>query len=273
MQKTKIEYLTHTWNPIKMRCTPISEGCHNCWHLKMADRLQYPKDMKPYLDEKELKKPLKLKQPARIGVQFMGDLFHESINADIITSIFDIMELAQLHKLHHTFFVLTKRPQRIEPVLFGKEGHWYLGGGDYMANIMLMTSIENQKTADERIPLLLNSGWVGKKGISFEPALEEVVLNQFIPCNGYLRPEKNLKFEWRYDNNPNRNLILNGNGVNWIIMGGESGSGARPMNPDWVRSVRDQCKAAKVPFFFKQWGGKTKGYLLDGKEYKQYPKF
>ena len=92
MNRTKIEYLTHTWNPIKMKCTPVSEGCLNCWHLvqcnirrnnsKLPDRLRdvYAGIRRPYLDKKELRAPLKLKKPSIIGVQFMGDIFHEKIS-------------------------------------------------------------------------------------------------------------------------------------------------------------------------------------------------
>ena len=118
MQKTGIEYLTHTWNPIAMRCTPVGDGCLNCWHLRTADRLRN-NDALPIeerealagsghfvLRERELSAPLKAKKAAVIGVQFMGDLFHEAVPDDFANSAYRTM----IHADWHTYLILTKRP-------------------------------------------------------------------------------------------------------------------------------------------------------------------
>lgn len=119
MQKTKIEYLTHTWNPITMHCTPVSDGCDNCWHRSMAKRLagnpvlmDYKRDAYagktgPVLYLRELEAPTRLKKPARIGVQFMGDLFHESVPFEHQTRI--VSTIAECRQ--HMFLILTKRPE------------------------------------------------------------------------------------------------------------------------------------------------------------------
>ena len=120
MQKTPIEYLDMTWNPIAMRCTPLSRGCWNCWHLRMAKKfagntifhsraiMAYGGGT-PWLNTKELAAPLRRKKPARIGVQLMGDLFHESISNEWIVAVFGVMAACP----QHTFFVLTKRPHEM----------------------------------------------------------------------------------------------------------------------------------------------------------------
>ena len=119
MNKTGIEYLDYTWNPIAMRCTKISEACEHCWHIQMCDRLAanfnlpmnireaYARDRVPVLISERLSAPLKRKKPARIGVQFMGDLFHEDIKWNDQYKIFEMI----LHACWHEFLVLTKRPK------------------------------------------------------------------------------------------------------------------------------------------------------------------
>lgn len=108
MQKTKIEYLTHSWNPIAMRCTPVSEGCENCWHLAIVKRFKN-KPIIPELSEKELEAPLKSKKPSMIGVQFSGDLFHESVPFEWIDKVMAIITLCP----QHIFQCLSKRPKRM----------------------------------------------------------------------------------------------------------------------------------------------------------------
>jgi protein gp37 len=284
MNKTKIEYLDFTWNPIAMRCTPVSDGCRNCWHLAMAKRLTknptIPKDEReayaggcPVLRNLE---PLSsLKKPSRIGVQFMGDLFHEKVPKYFIVSIWMMMLSANRHK----YFVLTKRPQRMLDLvsvmfkdIFTKEPATKTAN-----HIWLGVSIEDQKTADEQIPILLQIP-AAKRFVSCEPLLSEIDL--FVAFGGH---DQGLKMTESLD---------------WVICGAETGPGARPLHPDWVKSLRDQCQAAGVPFFFKSWGewtdltpdkvylqykfddgllmhrvGKKKsGHLLDCKEWRQFPK-
>jgi protein gp37 len=202
-----------------------------------------------------LDKPLHWRKPCKIFVCSMGDLFHQAVPTEFIYKVFDVMKSCP----QHTFLVLTKRPQRMSPE--PKDGICII-----FKNIWLGVSVENQKRADERIPILLQIP-AAKRFVSIEPML------------GLVDLERGRYF-----------LTEPGPRLDWVILGGESGPKARPMNPDWVRSVRDQCKAAGVPFFFKQWGewypcidrdtgeqredmvrlGKKKaGCLLDGAEHKE----
>ena len=243
MNKTDIEYLDVTWNPIAMRCTPVSPGCAHCWHLGMADRLAgnsaFPDDMRaayagsgpPVLVEKRLNEPLKRKKPAMIGVQFMGDFFHSAVT---------LAQKAQILKVigqcpQHTFLILTKRP---EPMSLFQ----HVCGGLDDPNIILGVSIENQATADARIPLLLDTP-AAKRIVSYEPALEPLDLwSAFSVIDGHGEPSGPRC-------NKDGSLM-----IDWVICGGESGPGARSMHPQWARDVRDACQEAGVPFFFKQWG-------------------
>ncbi len=240
MQKTKIEYLTHSWSPIAMRCTPVSTGCANCWHLAMAKRLaknpvidrnrQTAYAGGPFLlDEKELEAPLHLKKPARIGVQFMGDLFHDNISMEWIGRILRLARAITQHK----FFFLTKRPKRMRDALWP----WDIKGDVIEPkpdHLFFGISVEDQRTADERIPILLQIP-AGHRWVSIEPMLGPVDLEPYL--------------NWE-------RLGEKFNSLNWVVLGGETGPKARPLHPDWVRSLRDQCRAAGVPFFFKQLSGK-----------------
>ena len=256
MQRTKIQYLTHTWNPISMKCTPVSDGCKNCWHLRMAKRLNgmvsFHEDVQmaynggdPVLRTDELSAPIKLRKSARIGVQFMGDPFHQSIPFEWIAAVYGVMAATPQHQ----YFVLTKRPERsidwyrwadnhydgmntidklFSPAVAAKMTRiWIkqnLSNGPWpLPNVIFGVSVENQKTADERIPLLLKIP-AAKRWIIYEPVLDKI------------------KLWWECD--PNK--------IDFVVAGSETGPGARPCNPDWLRSVRDQCSAAGVPFFLKQ---------------------
>jgi len=248
MNKTKIEYLDYTWNPLAMRCSPVSEGCLNCWHLAMAKRLAKNPMISaeergayleaegwkgsPQLRNKELEAPFHLKKPARIGVQFMGDLFHESVSSRFINSVIGIMTAEETG--HHMFFILTKRPQKMRDYFknFTKCGVIL---SEFIEGVYLGVSVENQQTADERIPILLQIP-AAKKFISCEPLLEEIDLIKASGCNY-----------------PNEMRKL-GIGFDWCIVGGETGPKARPLHPDWIRSLVGQCRVAGVPFFFKSWG-------------------
>ena len=125
MQKTNIQYLDYSWSPIAMRCTPIAAGCKNCWHLRMADRLKnnpllpdhiktiYAGKDSPLLLDNRLRDPYKCKKPARIGVQFMGDLWHKDISFEKIDKVAATIALCP----HHIFLCLTKRPERMKEYL------------------------------------------------------------------------------------------------------------------------------------------------------------
>lgn len=249
MQRTKIEYLTHTWNPIAMRCTPVGPGCEHCWHLRMADRLKmnpalsdrgraaYAGEYDPWLDPRRLHKPTTRKQPAVVGVQFMGDLFHDSVTDFQIMKVWKEMEVASWH----TFLVLTKRPGRMETWITDrwKYSDYPILKEDPLPNVWLGTSVENQKWADLRIPALYRSP-AAAYWLSIEPMLGPIEFPKYL---SFLPVEFGVSTRVRY--------------LEWmtaVVVGGESGPGSRPMHPDWVRSIRDQCVEAGVPFVFKQWG-------------------
>lgn len=220
--------------------------------------------------------PLRWKRPRRIFVNSLSDLFHPSVPDEFIDRVFAVMALVP----QHSFQVLTKRPERmlryclnrmdmVGPVfnLLVSLGHLSLsdsavgvGFGSTqwpLPNVWLGVSVEDQKTADERIPLLLQTP-AAVRFLSIEPLLGQIILAKSDldgqcdhPCQEYLEEGSCgctcISGPWKH----------NGKAwpaIDWVIVGGESGPGARPMHPDWVRSIRDQCQAAEVPFFFKQWG-------------------
>jgi len=220
----------------------------------------------PVLVESRLDDPLKLKKPAKIGVQFMGDLFHENVPRGFIDEVFQVMASAR----RHVFMVLTKRPQRmlrwVEQQTSDCDG--YLNEG----NVWLGVSAENQQRADERIPLLLEVP-AAVRFVSLEPLLGPIDLG-FGPD-----PDCSWCFgegEWYADAGGlevlgvscqcmTRNRMLD-----WVIAGAETGPGARPAQLDWFRSLRDQCQEAGVPYFVKQVNARRER-LLDGRLWEQYP--
>jgi len=256
--KTTIEWTDATWNPIT-GCTVVSEGCRNCYAAELAaTRLknhpsrsglarrnkagvaQFTGDVR--FNEAWLDQPMRWQKPRRIFVCAHGDLFHESVPDEWIDRVFAVMAQAQ----QHTFQVLTKRPERMRSYLSMFRAH-------PVPNVWLGVSIEDQETADERIPLLLGTP-AAKRFISAEPLLGQIDLKQLRRENGSeVTTISALAGTWQ---------IIDGdeyhggheNKLDWVIVGGESGPNARPMHPEWVRSLRDQCAAANVPFFFKQWG-------------------
>jgi protein gp37 len=285
--KTAIEWCDSTWNPTS-GCTPISEGCKNCWARRMAPRLagrcgyNAEEPFRVTFHPDQLDKPLRWKKPRRIAVSLMGDLFHEDIPDEWIARIWAVM----LGCPQHIFLVLTKRPERMAAWLnrCGNGGNlgWithdntkpeksYGGTGIIvgntdnwpLCNVWLGTSVENQKAADERIPWLLKCP-ADARFMSMEPLLGPVDIplypKQCPNCKKStegrvtgLRGDRAEAFSW-YCGRKSCCNSLPLPSVDWIICGGESGPHARPMHPDWVRSIRDQCQSAGVPFFFKQVG-------------------
>jgi protein gp37 len=187
-----------------------------------------------------------------IFVNSMSDLFHKEVPDEFIAQVFAVMALAKAH----TFQVLTKRPGRMTSLVSRlwppvKAALVRINGsppsGEFLdwplPNVWLGTSVEDQKWADVRIPKLLET-LAEVQFLSVEPLLGPVDLGRYLSS------------------------------IDWIIVGGESGSNARPMRPEWVRSLRDQAVDAKVPFFFKQWGGRTPkagGRMLDGRTWDEFP--
>lgn len=310
--KSKIEWTDATWNPIR-GCSVVSEGCRNCYAMQVAARFNKPGQAyeglayrnesgahwtgEVRLIEEHLRDPLRWTRPRRIFVNSMSDLFHESIPDDWIDTIFTVMALSP----RHVFQVLTKRPQRmlqftgaltgdrllktafecglLTPTVKHVEAYAGVISGEAwpLPNVWLGVSVEDQNTADERIPLLMETP-AAVRWISAEPLLGLIDLESVPTMEG---------------------------SIDWVVVGGESGPQARPTHPDWARSLRDQCVAAGVPFFFKQWGEfiatahgigpapkggrdqnistsaglmvnvrvgkKAAGRLLDGREWNEYP--
>ena len=233
---TKIEWTDETWNPVT-GCTKVSEGCDHCYAETIAHRFTgtkaYPNGFDVTLRPERLDQPLRWKRPRKVFVNSMSDLFHKDVPDDYIARVFAVMALAP----QHTFQVLTKRPGRMRSLLSSEqfesavflatEGRFEGCFPWPLPNVWLGTSVENQKWADVRIPLLLDTP-AAIRFLSCEPLLGPIDL-----------------FAWNIDR---------GMRVDWVIVGGESGPHARPMHPDWARQLRDDCLTAGIPFHFKQWG-------------------
>lgn len=241
--KTKIAWTDATWNPTR-GCSKVSEGCRNCYAMGVAAR--FSGKGQPYEDlarmtkhgpewtglvdlvDEHLKDPIRWRRPRRIFVDSMSDLFHEEIDGLTIANIWKVMRAAPRHQ----FQILTKRALRMREWVSA----WVDGGGEILPNVWLGVSVEDQKTADQRIPLLLGTP-AAIRMVSYEPALERV---DFAPF-----------FEW---------TDLDGErvyrGPHWIIVGGESGPKARPFDVAWARSAIAQCEAAGVACFVKQLGAR-----------------
>lgn len=225
------------------------------------------------LREDRLGWPLGWKKPRMIFVPSHGDIFHKDVPNEFLDKIFAVMALCP----QHTFQILTKRPERMRSYLtrmenFGDEyetvmeSHAFVSVlceasdlviGDHLfpwplPNVWLGTSCEDQATADERIPHLLQTP-AAIRFVSCEPLLGPIHLGYlgWPQGDGNARTGHNALIGARYENG---NLVERLPRLDWIIVGGESGPGARPMHPDWARSLRDQCAAVDVKYFFKQWG-------------------
>lgn len=187
----------------------------------------------------------------------LGDLFHESVPHDTIAAVMSTVSVMD----HHTYLLLTKRPERMKKEMESWYGH--MTNGSTYKNLWLGVTVENQAEADRRIPILLQTP-ASKRFVSIEPMLGPVTLvNAGLKevRKGTVGPRTWEKFDyldnsrWTSGENDNKWIgSVKGGGLDWVICGGESGPHARPMHPDWVRGLRDQCKAAGVPFFFKNWG-------------------
>lgn len=281
--KSAIEWTDATWNPI-VGCSIATAGCTRCYAMRMAARIEAMGGAPHYAGttkkingnavwtgklvlaaERILLEPLTWRRPRRIFVNSMGDLFHEHVPDEWIDQAFAVMAVTP----HHTYQPLTKRADRmrrylsdpatkrrvydlacnlvierqIQAVLIAPGTDERLappGPRVYLdqwplPNVWLGVSAERQQEADERIPELLATP-AAIRFVSAEPLLGPIDFGRQqagLPANAWLT--------WL-------------DAIDWIIVGGESGPDARPMHPTWARSIRDQCQAAGVPFFFKQWG-------------------
>ena len=279
--RSTIEWTDATWNPLR-GCSRVSAGCQHCYAERVAARFSGPG--MPYeglihpttrgwngqvrLVPEVLDQPLRWRRPRRIFVNSMSDVFHESVPDDRIDQVFGVMWACLYNRYEqagHIFQVLTKRPARmLEYLRQDRRRQWaqaaanYGGGLDAAGiydqtfyfegphpRIWLGVSVENQAAADERIPLLLEAP-AAVRWLSCEPLLGPIDLRRhfFGHCPIHDFPGG---FCLQRTHEGVQHL-------HWVVTGGESGARARPMHPDWARSLRDQCAAAGVPFFFKQWG-------------------
>lgn len=231
--KSLIEWTDATWNPVT-GCTKISPGCKNCYAERLAVRLQamrnprYRNGFQVTLHPDQLSLPLRWRQPRRIFVNSMSDLFHEYIPDEFIHRVFDTMQKAHWH----VFQILTKRAARLEKMAARLP---------WPQNVWQGVSVENSRYV-RRIQYLQNV-----------PAAV-----RFLSIEPLLGPIPDLPLE----------------GIDWVIVGGESGPRFRPMDAHWATMIRDQCESAGVAFFFKQWGGRTPksgGRLLEGRTWDEMP--
>lgn len=234
-----IEWTEATWNPTT-GCTKISPGCANCYAERLSKRLQlmgvkkYVRGFKFVQHEDDLYLPLMWKKSKKIFVNSMSDLFHEQADFQFVKKCFFSMIMANWH----TYQVLTKRPKKMLEfsILFEKEMR-----SKIPHNIWMGTSVENEDYVWRIDELRRVRGRT--KFISFEPLIGDV-------------GELNL------------------NGIDWAIIGGESGYSFRSVKKEWIENIIRQCRKQKVAVFFKQWGGfrpKSGGRELDGVTYSEYP--
>lgn len=283
--KTGIEWTEATWNPVT-GCDKVSPGCDHCYAETIAHRFdgtpQYPNGFQVTLRPERLDIPLHWRRPRRIFVNSMSDLFHDQVPDEYIAHAFAVMQSCAAH----TFQILTKRHARMRSLLNSIEfwsavtdfGHilisqrpsrqqfWPDHGQQhrFLPNVWLGVSTENQQWADIRIPALLDTP-AAIRFISAEPLLGPIdLIGQLCEtCEANMEAPQCNACYGRWWIRPRRD-----NRIDWVIAGGESGREARPMHPDWARSLRDQCQAAGVPFLFKQWGEWTPN--ADGQPYRDW---
>lgn len=318
-ENSAIEWCDATWNPV-LGCAKVSEGCRGCYAIPQAWMKQSnpgAKVREAYsglvekrpdgslnwtgrvnLVPERLPLPLTWKKSKRIFVNSLSDLFHEAVPDEYIDRVFAVMALAQ----HHTFQVLTKRPERMAAYLksatranaigstavtfaedMGMEWDFYYSWGRRvdgipcwpLPNVWLGVSVEETLGCAWRITELQRTP-AAVRFVSAEPLIGPLDLSPYLGacrrCDGtgimvivYLRT------------NYGRCDVCQGTGrvsLDWVIAGGESGPRHRPLDLDWARSLRDQCVAAGVAFHFKQVGGRTpkaNGRELDGRTWDEFP--
>lgn len=254
--RTAIEWTDATWNPTT-GCTRVSAGCDNCYAEQLSRRLLSTtyRSRLPVVNTtanrrdpfavrmwpERLRVPASWREPRRVFVNSMSDLFHHEVPEDYVRECFHVM----LEVDRHVYQVLTKRPGRA--ARFVRRNADLFPGG-LPGHVWIGTSVEDQ-SVDYRVRHLLAIP-AEVRFLSCEPLIGPLDLSAFM------------------------NGRAGGDGLHWVIVGGESGIGARPMDAGWARVVRDQCRGARVPFFFKQWGGRTPkagGRVLDGATWDEYP--
>lgn len=252
MTKTAIEWTDRSWNPVT-GCDKVSPGCDNCYALTMAGRLKrmgskrYQRDGDPRtsgpgfgltLHPDKLHQPYSWRKPSMVFVNSMSDLFHPDVPDTFIEKVFSVMRDTP----EHTYQVLTKRPQRMAELANESPAL-----SPWPANVWPGTSVETRRYLF-RIHHLHRIEGARVRMVSAEPLLGPLVW----PFNSGKASGMAMWLPAYLDA-----LCCTARGmapgtVEWIIVGGESGPGKRPMDPDWARDIRDQCAAVGVPFFMKQ---------------------
>lgn len=249
MGKTGIEWTDVTWNPVT-GCTRVSSGCDNCYAATLANRLLKKTYLsrRPVVDSditrrdpfavrlwpERVEQPLSWREPRTVFVNSMSDLFHADIPEPYVRRVFEVM----LEADWHIYQILTKRPARA--ARFWRRNGDLFADGPMPEHVWIGTSVENQEAA-----------------FRVEHLRDVPAEVRFLSCEPLIGP-----------------LDLDLTGVHWVIVGGESGPVRRPMEPEWALRIRDQCQAADVPFFFKQWGGRTPkagGRELEGELWDEMP--
>jgi len=245
--RTAISWTEATWNPVT-GCTEVSEGCDHCYARSVAHRFAgtpaYPRGFEVTLRPERLAQPLRWRRPRMIFVNSMSDLFHAEIPDEIIARVFAVMALATTH----TFQVLTKRPGRMRALLTSPDFKWQVWHQMLtltharsmpmpvehatartwpLPNVWLGVSVETQKWADVRIPTLVATP-ARVRFLSMEPLLAPVTLSSW--------------------------TLLTPPQLHWVIVGGESGPGARRMDHQWAADLAAECRCAGIAFFMKQTG-------------------
>ena len=278
MADTKIDWTDKVWNPVT-GCAKIGSGCLNCYAERMTRRFWKawgceppPNHFKVQLHPERLEQPLHWKKPRRIFVNSMSDLFHDDVPFGFVNKMWGVVVRCP----QHAFQILTKRPARMRAFFDQLPGRDVYEKRTWCKNVHLLVSASTQKEVDEAVPILLEIP-AAVRGLSLEPLLGPILFR----CRQRAKR------------------------LDWVIVGGESGPGARPMHPYWVRGIRDQCVEAGIPFFFKGWGKwchvdqmprdtwdqvdiahnlaghgqsmwpvgkKNSGRILDGRTWEEYPR-
>jgi len=276
--KSGIQWTDATWNPVT-GCSKVSAGCKFCYAEKLWPRVYRDR---PFTDVRlhpeRLDQPLRWRKPRMVFVNSMSDLFHEDLSNEQIAAVFGVMAAAMCH----TFQVLTKRPERMldwfrwvsdfEPSRIArcwayamrlgavKDFDIWPGGRQWpLPNVWLGVSVEDQKAADERIPILLQTP-AAVRWVSAEPLLGPIDFDRI--GNALFDRNKAIRDAMRGPAALNRDQAeysIARTELDWVVGGGESGPKARPCNLEWIRSIVEQCRAADVPVFVKQVGSNPVG--------------
>jgi len=292
---TKIEWTEETWNPIT-GCSPISSGCDHCYAMRMARRLAgragYPK-IHPFrpgtYHEDKIKAPFHWRKPRMVFVGSMGDMFHPAVAFEHILEVWTTMTRLIIpgpdvpperrNDYNHTYQILTKRPREILNFIEWNRDRYERGSEDCIIPsklfppwIWIGVTAEHQGTAEDRIPVLLEIP-AALRFVSVEPMIGPIDLEHVYLSPGFLVDvlrggNWGSYYPGKFTNHSDMTTI------DWVICGGETGPGARWINPHWVHQLARQCREAGKPFFFKKWGDwmKRNGKIVPDQMPREYPR-